>query len=184
MAQKKHGKITLTSRSEVKNGAVIQQGFVWRYLPAQYPCCFTWMRSFSLAIWSRKRTAGGLRASEPTHSGPPRVGRARRPPVGGLRPGRPATSQLTAGFLTFPRCLLRVVSSTRVDDCGGVQGFKTHPRLGSESSGRQSYGISLIKKLLISAKSYIFMIMSVCREIVKTRKISYLYVFAWKTIDM
>ena len=79
---------------------------------------------------------------EPTHSGPPRVGRARRPPVGGLRPGRPATSQLTAGFSTFPRCLVRVVYSTRADDCGGVQGFTTHPRLGSESSGRQRYGIS------------------------------------------
>ena len=140
-------------------------------------------RSLSQSEAENGPRAACERASQLT-AGPRELGELAGRPQAACGPGglRRANSQRV--FLTFPRCLLRVVSSTRVDDCGGVQGFKTHPRLGSESSGRQSYGISLIKKLLISAKSQIFMIMSVCREIVKTRKISYLYVFSWKTIEM
>ena len=97
-------------------------------------------RSLSQSEAENGPRAACERASQLT-AGPRELG-GKQAAQGGLRPGRPARRQLTAGFLTFPRCLRRVVYSTRADDCGGVQGFKTHPRLGSESSGRQSYGIS------------------------------------------
>ena len=143
MAQKKHGKnnANIAERSK-KMGRLFSRVLCGDISPPSIlvalPECD---RSLSQSEAENGPRAACERASEPTHSGPPRVGRARRPPVGGLRPGRPATSQLTAGFLTFPRCLLRVVSSTRVDDCGGVQGFQTHPWLPSESSALESYVI-------------------------------------------